>query len=353
MLRILVIRLSSIGDIVHALPAVAALGQSFPEAEIAWAVESRFAELVEQNPYVRHAIRLDTLGWRRRWKSAATVKAAVDSLAAVRRFRPDCTLDFQGLVKSAALGRLSGAARRVGFGGAWLRERWAAGFYSEQVPASGRTHVVEENLALVERLGVPPVSREQWQFPLPTSDAAEANVAQRLGALGAQRFVIVNPGGGWISKRWTPDRYGELVGELGRKGDCAVLITGSPSEEGTISGILKRAQAPRAHYFPSTLMEFIALARRASLLVGGDTGPLHLAAAVGTPIVAIYGPTNPARNGPFCPEDIALWSPGSAEQARRTHWRLRKKRATTYLQDVTVAAVREAIRQRLAAAHAV
>jgi len=354
MLRILVIRLSSIGDIVHALPAVAALGQSFPEAEIAWAVESRFAELVEQNPFVRRAIRLDTLGWQRRWKSPATSREVVRSLAEVRRFRPNCALDFQGLMKSAALARLSGAGRRVGFGGPWLRERWAAGFYTEQARAPGRTHVVEENLALVEELGVPPVPRERWQFPLPSSHAAEAQITQRLAALEVRRFLIVNPGGGWISKRWAPERYAELVGEFGRDEDYAVLVTGSPSEEPMIGSILKLAQAPRAHYFPSTLVEFIALVRRASLLVGGDTGPLHLAAAVGTPIVAIYGPTNPARNGPFSPQDIALWSPSSAGQRLpRTHWRLRQRRVTTHLQGVTVEAVREAIRRRLAHAHGV
>ncbi|HEY6290529.1 MAG TPA: glycosyltransferase family 9 protein [Terriglobia bacterium] len=350
--RILVIRLSSIGDIVHTLPAVAALGQSLPQAEIGWAVESRYAELVEQNPFVRRVIGLDTLGWRRRWKSLATVKDAVGSLGKIRRFRPDFALDFQGLVKSAALARLSGATRRLGFGRPWLRESWAGSFYTEQAEAQGRTHVVEENLALVERLGVPPVPRECWQFLLPGSASADDRIGQRVAALGVRRFVVVNPGGGWISKRWAPERYAELVQEFGQDEDCAVLMTGSPSEEPMIRGILEQARAPRAHYFPSTLVEFIALARRATLFVGGDTGPLHIAAAVGTPIVAIYGPTNPVRNGPFAAEDITLRSPSFADQEqRRTHWHLGQTKATRHLQDVTVEAVREAIRRRLAAAH--
>src|SRR5215469_2716140 len=122
MFRILVIRLSSIGDIVHTLPAVAALADSFPETEIAWAVEKRYAELLEGNPHVRRVIPLDTLGWRKRWRSASTAREIRWELGELRRFRPNLVIDFQGLMKSAALARLSGAQRRVGFRGQWLRE---------------------------------------------------------------------------------------------------------------------------------------------------------------------------------------------------------------------------------------
>ena len=351
MCRILVIRLSSIGDIVHALPAVAALGGSLPEAEIVWAVEKRYAGILQGNPFVHRILELDTLGWRSRWSSPRTVEQVVRSLVRLHGVGADVVVDFQGLLKSAVLGRISGAPRRVGFEEHWLREPAAAVFYTERVPADGRDHIVEENLALVERLGVRSTPRCQWQFPLPRLITAEQRVDERLAALGLRKFLVINPGAGWVSKRWPPDRYAELVRGLEEDDDYGVLMTGSPAEEPMIRAILESAQARRSVYFSSTLVEFIALMRRASLWIGGDTGPLHLAAAVGTPIVAIYGPTNPARNGPFAPLDITLRSDSSGRANRRTHWHAGEARRPTYLEAVPVSAVRTAVRQRLAAAN--
>jgi lipopolysaccharide heptosyltransferase I len=351
MSRILVIRLSSIGDIVHALPAVAALGESFPESEIVWAVEKRYAGILEVNRPVRRVLELDTLGWRTRWTSPRTAEEVVRNLVRLRGLDPDVTVDFQGLLKSAALARISGSPRRVGFEERWLREPAAAAFYTERVSAQGRRHVVEENFALVERLGARTVPRCRWQFPLPRSVEAEQRVNERLAALGARKFLVINPGGGWTSKRWPPERYAELVRKLEEQDGHQVLITGSPAEEPMIGGILERAQVRRAAFFRSTLVEFMALVRRASLWVGGDTGPLHLAAAIGTPIVAIYGPTNPARNGPFASSDITLRNGGEKDREdQRTHWKAGAARRSVYLEGVPVDAVRAAIRQRLAAA---
>lgn len=351
MCRILVIRLSSIGDIVHALPAVAALGGSLPEAEIIWAVEKRYAGILQGNPFVQRVIELDTLGWRNRWTSPSTAEEVVRSLVRLRGVGAEVAVDFQGLLKSAALARISGSPRRVGFEERWLREPAAAVFYTEQVPARGRRHVVEENLALVERLGSRPMPQRSWQFPLPHSAAAEQRVEERLAELGLRKFLVINPGGGWLSKRWPPGNYAELVRGLERDDTYGVLMTGSAAEEPMIRAILERAQARRSVYFPSTLVEFVALVRRASLWVGGDTGPLHLAAAVGTPIVAIYGPTNPGRNGPFAPLDITLRADVSDQANRRTHWHAGEARRSTYLEAVSVSAVRAAVRQRLAAAN--
>jgi heptosyltransferase-1 len=352
MLKILVVRLSSIGDIVHALPAVAALGQALPDAGIDWVVESRYAELLEDNPFIKRVIALDTLGWRRRWYSFGAWRAAVRSLEEIRSLRPDVAIDFQGLIKSAAVARLSGAAKRIGFGGRWLREAMAGQLYTEQASAADSRHVVEENLALVERLGVRPVDRERWRFPLPHSAAAEDRVINRLAALGAREFVVINPGGGWTSKRWAPAQYAALVRELGGRLEYDVLVTGSPAEESMIGAILKESHPARSFYFPSTLMEFIVLMRRARLFVGGDTGPLHLAAAAGTPIVAIYGPTSPARNGPFAADDITVWNEDLAGANRGyAHWDGGRGNRQTYLEGVPVEKVLEAVSKRLAGGH--
>ena len=340
-MRFLVIRLSSVGDIVHALPAVAALGGTYPEAEISWAVETRYAALVERNPFVGRVLAFDTLGWRRRLGSAAVLEQAARSLIALRELRFDAAIDFQGLVKSALIARVSRAEQRLGFSEYWLREPSAGVFYSERVGAGGRAHVVAQNLALVEKLGVRPVAQADWQFPLPERPEDDEYVERQLATLDAREFVIVNPGGGWISKRWAPENYAELIRRLEPELTARILLTGSPDEAPLIRGILERAGPGRACLFPSTLTQFIALARRARLFVGGDTGPMHLAAAAGTPIVAIYGPTDPERNGPFSARDIALTNSGPIDHTRRG-------RNPQYLAGIAVELVLEAIHQRLA-----
>jgi heptosyltransferase I len=317
-MRFLIIRLSSIGDIVHALPAVNALGEAFPDAEISWAIEKRYAMLLDGNPFVRRVISLDTLGWRSRLASSCTLEEVGRSIRLLREFPFDAAIDFQGLIKSGLLAWISRSRERVGFAEYWLREPGAGAFYTERVSPHGRKHVIEMNLALVERLGVPTLQARRWRFPLSCDASQEQVIRARLGALGVQDFIIINPGGGWVSKRWSPGNYAELLRLMERHHrGVRILLTGSPDEEALIQEILERSGSKQAMYFASTLAQFVALARRAKLFVGGDTGPLHLAAAVGTPIVAIYGPTDRARNGPFSAADITLSNPGAINHTRR------------------------------------
>jgi len=343
-MRLLVIRLSSIGDIVHTLPAVAALGEARPEAEIHWAVESRYAVLVEGNPFVQRILPFDTLGWRRSFGSVATVKEVTRRIRDLRRQKYDVAIDFQGLVKTGFLARLSGAGERLGLAERWLREPLAAVFYTDRIPASGRIHAIEESLALAERLGAPRLERGQWQFHLPRTAEDDRAVEERLQSLGVRDFMVINPGGGWISKRWAPESYAGLIRRLEPELPWHFLLTGSPAEEPLIEEIIRRAGSRRASHFPANLVDLIALERRARLFIGGDTGPLHLAAAAGTPIVAIYGPTDPARNGPFSPDDIALSNLGPIDHTRRT-------RHPSYLPGIAVESVLDAVRQRLQRAY--
>ncbi len=337
-LAFLVVRLSSIGDIVHALPAVAALGETYPQAKIHWVVEERHAGLLEGNPYLHRVMKLDTLGWRKRLTSGVTLEEIARGILALREVPYDAAIDFQGLWKSATIAWLSRSRERLGFAEYWLREPGAAVLYTDRVSPHGHRHVIEMNLALVDRLGA---CAEQWQFPLPRSEQDDRDVAERLAALGAQDFMIVNPGGGWMAKRWARENYAALIKRLAAFFPGKMLLTGAPDERPVIQEILCQAAVDRACYFASTLVQFIALARRARLFVGGDTGPLHLAAAVGTPVVAIYGPTDPTRNGPFSPLDIVLSNRGPIDHTRR---------ATNpeYLPGISVEAVFEAICERLA-----
>jgi len=346
-MRFLIVRLSSIGDIVHALPAVTALGEAFPHAEISWAIEKRYVMLLDGNPFVRRVISLDTLGWRSRLTSRCTLEDVVRSILTLRELPFDAAIDFQGLIKSGLVAWVSRSQQRLGFAEYWLREPAAGAFYTESVSPHDRRHIIEMNLALVERLGVPALQPRQWRFPLPRDAAQEQVIRERLTALGVEEFIIINPGGGWVSKRWSPGNYAELLRLIERHHRelrWRILLTGSPDEEALITEILKRSGSKQAMYFPSTLAQFVALAHRAKLFVGGDTGPLHLAAAVGTPIVAIYGPTDRARNGPFSASDITLSNDGAIDHTRRAP-------KPTFLPGVGVESVLRAILERTGKDH--
>lgn len=344
-MRFLVIRLSSIGDIVHALPAVAALGQGFPGAEIIWAIEPRFAALLAGNPFVHRTLELDTLGWRQRPASAATLEELLRGVFALREVDYDAAIDFQGLWKSALVASFSGARERVGFAEYWLREPGAGVLYSQRVAPRGRRHVIEMNLALVEQLGA---SAGRWLFPLPENPQDTVDVERRLSELGAAGFVVLNPGGGWMAKRWAPQNYSQLIRRLDRAIPWRVLLTGSTAEAKLIEQILEGARSVKAVYFPSTISQFIALVRRAKLFVGGDTGPLHLAAAAGTPIVGLYSSADrlntPERNGPFNPDDVVV-APPMLDGG--FWWRKRAE----YLAGISVEDVFDAIRRRLERAY--
>jgi len=344
-LRFLVIRLSSIGDIVHALPAVAALGRTYPQAQIHWAIEKRFSALVEGNPFVHRVIKLDTLGWRKNLAAGSTLTEIMQSLEELREFPYDAVIDFQGLIKSAIFARLSHSQKRIGLAWRWLREPLAAVFYTHRISPQNCTHVIEINLSLVEPLGA---RSSKWEFPLPDNPLDKEAVRDQVQRLGASEYIIINPGGGWKSKRWSPANYGELVARLAGQSPFDILVTGSQQEEDVAREILTRANVPRAKWFPSTLLQFMALAREAKLLIGGDTGPLHLAAAVGTPLVALFDSSDPRntpeRNGPFNAADIILRGPGRPDPAGRS-------KHLNYLEGVSVESVVKAALQRLGTGH--
>jgi lipopolysaccharide heptosyltransferase I len=339
--RFLVVRLSSIGDIVHTLPAVAALGRARPQAEIHWAVEERFAELLRGNPFVSRVIKLDTLGWRKNPTSGRAMTEIMQGFAALREYPYDAAIDFQGLIKSAIFARLSHSQERIGLARGWLREPLASRLYTQRVSPKNCTHIIEINLSLVEALGA---RASEWEFPLPDQPQDRESVQSELQRLGTKEFIIVNPGGGWKSKRWSPANYAELIAALAGQIPLDILVTGSPQEEGVAREIIIGANVPCAKWFPSTLLQFIALARQARLLIGGDTGPLHLAAAAGTPIVALFNaadPRNtPERNGPFNPADIILCGPRQAKQSGQS-------KHSNYLEGVSVGSVVKAALERL------
>jgi heptosyltransferase-1 len=310
--RLLIVRLGSMGDIIHTLPAVVTLRRAYPGATIGWAVERRWAALLcsgaaltgpcsPEKPLVDMVHNVDTLAWRSALFSGETWREFRDALGQLREVRYDIAIDFQGAWKSAILAQLSRVPRRIGF--MQPREKPATLFYTQQVAARGR-HIVEQNISLAEELcGVP---REPACFPLPRDAAAESAIEQQLHAHGLHSFALVNPGAGWGAKCWPAERYAEVVRALALHGLRAIVNFG-PGEE-QLARDVERAANGIAIAMPATVSELIALCRCARICIGGDTGPLHLAAAVGVPVIALFGPTDPARNRPYGNRAIVLRS---------------------------------------------
>ena len=294
-MKALVVRLSSVGDVIHTLPALAALKSH--GWEVAWLVEPASRPLLEGHPMIERVV---TLPAARSFRPS-TARQALRLLRADPR---DVALDFQGLWKSAFWARLSRARRVIGFDGPWRREALSALLLSERVELStDQPHVIDKNLALLRALGIDAVGSRE--FPLPPaalrSQAVEAGIAER----GLSSFVVLNPGGGWASKLWPPERYGAVARGLRDRGFRS-LVTWGPGDERLADRVAAASDGAAEPCFPTTLLELAALFRKARLVVAGDTGPLHLACAVAVPVVGIYGPTEPARNGPFSPLDVVV-----------------------------------------------
>jgi heptosyltransferase-1 len=333
--RVLIVRLSAMGDVIHTLPAVHWLRRKFPQAYISWLIEERWAELLcapgsprrgarsALRPLVDEVHTVNLKAWRKSLLSISTLQRAATVWNDVRGGHYDVAVDLQGAMRSAVLARWSGA--RVVYGAAEARESPASLWYTRKVAARGR-HVVEQNLSVAEALMERTVESSHTNIScdlpcdLPCDPQAEARISdrlrERLTEYGMGEFAILNPGAGWGAKRWPAERYGEVARGLGDLGVRSILNYGPGEEELVrVAGV---ASGGTAQAMSCTISELIALTRRARLFIGGDTGPLHLAAALRVPVVAIYGPTDPARNGPYGTRSIVLRSAESVtSHARR------------------------------------
>jgi heptosyltransferase I len=287
--RILIIRLGAMGDLIHALPAVASLRACFPGAHLAWAAAPRWRDLLVGNPVVDEFIEIDRRrlgGWVRGWR-------------ALRRERFDVAVDFQGLWQSALVGAIARATKLIGYERAQAREGGAALFYTEGVHAMA-AHVVDRNLELVAMAGA---ARRLHEFPLPEGRAE--------GELPEEPFVLASPLAGWVAKQWPAEHYEVLAREVRERLGMSLVVNGAPGSERT----LRRIEGAMIHL--SSVAGLINATRRAAAVVGVDSGPLHLAAALGRPGVAIFGPTDPARNGPYGGSITVLREQGAATSYAR------------------------------------
>ena len=345
--RLLIVRLSAMGDVIHTLPAAQALRRAFPQAMIGWLIEERWAELLSASGAARRGARsaerplvdwvhtVDLKGWRKSLLSAQTLEHVARVWNDVRAAHYDVAVDLQGAIRSAVLASWSGAP--VVYGAREPREGPAALWYTRQTTPRG-VHVVEQNLSIVEALSGKRLDALAIEFP--ADSKAEEKIERQLRQEGVGEFAILNPGAGWGSKQWPAERYGQVACFLAKCGVQSVVNYG-PGEE-DLARQTEQASEGAARARQLSISELIALTRRAKLFVGGDTGPLHLAAALKIPVVAIFGPTDPARNGPYGTASVVLRNPESTT----TH--ARNPRSDEAMLAISVEAVIAAGRRLLA-----
>ncbi len=301
-MNVAIVKLSSLGDVVHALPVAAALRACFPRAHLTWVVEQREAALLRDNPALDEVAVADTRGWRRRHGMRAGADAVRAFRGLVRQLRDrgfTAALDLQGNLKSGLLTAATGAPVRIGFAAGHCREPLNTLFTNRRVaPPPSARHIVEQQLALLRPLGV---MEAQATFWLPRDEVAEASVDRFLRGRGlgaGVSIVTLNPGAGREVKRWPPARFAELARRLRDEAGATVCVLWGPAELDQARAIVNGA--PGALLAPPTdLPALLALLRRTGVMVAADTGPLHAAAALGVGCVGLFGPTDPARNGPY------------------------------------------------------
>ena len=307
----LVVRLGSLGDIVHTFPAVAALRESFPSARIVWLTHPRWTFLVESS-------RLATEVW------AVETRAMSSLRETVRRVRQSTwvtAIDYQGLWKSAMLPFFGGVTRRIGFSSSAIREFGVPVLYTERVTTS-KAHIAEQNGELSLRAGA---QRDTAPASLQIPEEDQAAVFSHLQAQDLDRYIVLSPGGGWRSKCWPAERFGVLCRKLRESLQLRCVVNVGPGDDDLAAALIRASGDASPSVYRGNLGELMALLQGAACIVAGDTGPLHLAAALGTRTVALFGPTDPARNGPYRVgeaegsehKDIVLRVPG----VRTTHKR--------------------------------
>jgi heptosyltransferase I len=299
--RFLLVRLGSMGDVIHALPAASALRDTFPGARIDWVVDPKWVRLLEGNPDLSSVVAFD-----RKSSSGST-----GAIRALRAARYDYAIDFQALYKSAFIAAVSGAPKRIGFKSSYAREGLAALLYTSRVNPQG-AHKVDHNLTLAEFAGA---RKSIPRFPIAVHPRDEevccAELAKR-GITTNEDFYVLNPAGGWRSKCWPAERYGQLHAALSKHIRWRGVVSYGPGEE-ALAAEVANAGGPRAPVaVPLDLGPLAALLRRAKFVVSADTGPLHLAAALGARVIGLFGPTDPARNGPYS-SGIVIRNPRNCE----------------------------------------
>ena len=311
-MKILIVRVGAMGDVLHALPAVAALRSARPGWRIDWVVDPRWAPLLVaaagRGPIVNRVHLAETKAWSKSPAALTTVRSILELRRGLRRERYDLVVDMQGTLRSAVIGWMAGAPEFAGYSDP--RESLAAWFYSRKLARKGK-HVVEQGASLLsEALGIP-LSPADVELPRDAGAEAWAETA-----VLARPLLMLAPGGGWGAKQWPAERFGDVTREIRLKvSDC--VVNASYSDDVLAARVISASDGA-ARIVACDVAQLVALMRRIDLFLGGDSGPTHLAAALAVPLVALFGPTDPARNGPWGPgAKTVLRDPASVTSYKR------------------------------------
>jgi lipopolysaccharide heptosyltransferase I len=341
-MKILIVKLSSIGDVVHTLPVLSAICRELPEAKVSWAVEKSAADILRGNSLINNLIEVDTRSFRGGKIIEEMLLGASRQIGILRKFDFDVALDFQGLLKSAMVAFCTKTPRRCGFDKENLREPMSRFLLTETFSVPQKIHVIRKNLSLVKRALKIKVPDKDFEFPVFTDDEHKRE-AEKIISEAGENFVILNPAGGWVTKLWAAEKFGQLADKLWEEKGLVSIITTAPGERDLAQKVLQNSQSGRTLPVQVSLKGFYELARKAKVYVGGDTGPTHLAIAAGCPVVGIFGPTEWWRNGSTNPHDICVERTDIGcriDCHRRTcdNW---------ICMDISVETVFEAVRKRL------
>ena len=312
--KIAIVKLSSLGDVIHAIPVAHALRRARPGVHLTWIVEAREYALLKDHPDLDSVVPVDTRLWRRLIRRPSGVREVLGKVGRlrgrIRGARFDVALDLQGLIKSGLLTAYTGAPLRIGFTADHCREGLNCLFTNRRVrPPAGAVHVVDQYLALLGPLGIPPGPVE---FHVPIPSHAARRMDDFLGEQGVKSrdlLVAINPGAGRANKQWPVEHFSRLAERLAQEPNVRILLLWGPDEVHMARRIRDGSNVGALLAPPTDLHELAALLRRSALMVANDTGPLHLAAALGTPTLGLFGPTRAARNGPYGPRGRGLQSP--------------------------------------------
>lgn len=297
--RFLIVKLSSLGDVIHNLPVLRTLRRNFPKSYIAWVVEEKCRDALYNNPDLDELIVLRTKHWRRHWDRQSFGELC-EAIGHIRRQRYDVVFDFQGLAKSGLIAWLSGSPERVGFHRHDCREYLNTWFTNRKGAYVGKNvHVIDKNLSLLRSLGVDNFVKE---FPLAIPPSADEYITAYLKnnpELMSNPVAAINPGVGFKTKQWELARFAQLGDRIAGDLGYHILLTWGPGEEEKVKYIASRMNKKQWIAPPTSVHQSIALFRHINLFISCDTGPLHLCSAMGVPTVSIFGPTDPVRNGPI------------------------------------------------------
>ncbi|MDB2687340.1 glycosyltransferase family 9 protein [Mariniblastus sp.] len=333
---ILITRLSHIGDCILTLPMLDQIKQVYPDSKIVWAVESPTQQLLSLVPGIDHIVNVPK-SWMTNWKHWLSLRKEF------RAHQIDIAIDPQGITKSAALGWISGAKKRIGIRGRWGRE--LSTWLNNQLVETKSSHVVDRSVELVtgmlDQANQSDFQQPSFTFKLPVCVESQTRIDQWLKQTHADhqidldKFVLINPGGSWASKRWEVERYGEVASELRTQFEMSSVVVWAGEEERQMAKqIATNSEGAAVIACSTTLRELAALAKRAKFFLGGDTGPMHIAAAVGTLCVGLYGTTRPEESGAYGDqhESVQKWYQAGTCRERRSA-------ANDAMRDISVADV--------------